>query len=147
MDEAFLHYRCDNPNSSVKSEGKIYAVKDEYDEVEKYLGERGLMETFGPTLAIVRMGGYIWNMRRLTKKTALEFGKVAEADYARYKKVGYLQAEGLEKDAEFIVNNLAIRDPKKFVKVRFWYELNDKTKTKLLRAYKALIKHDERRKK
>lgn len=147
VDEAFLHYRCDNPNSSVKSEGKIYAVKDEYDEVEKYLGERGLMETFGPTLAIVRMGGYIWNMRRLTKKTALEFGKVAEADYARYKKVGYLQAEGLEKDAEFIVNNLAIRDPKKFVKVRFWYELNDKTKTKLLRAYKALIKHDERRKK
>ena len=146
MDDAFLHYRKDNPNSSVRSDGKVYAVKDEYDEVEKYLEERGLMEEFGSTLAIVRMGGYIWNMRRLTKKTALEFGEVVKKDYERYKKAGYLRAEGLEADAEFIVNNLAIRDPEKFVKVRFWYELNDKTRTKLLRVYKKLIKSDERRK-
>lgn len=140
MDGAFLHYRCDNPDSSVKSDGKVYAVKDEYDEVEKYLEERGLMEEFGSTLAIVRMGGYIWNMRRLTKKTALEFGEVVKKDYERYKKAGYLKAEGLEADAEFIVNNLAIRDPEKFVKVRFWYELNDKTRTKLLRACKKINK-------
>ena len=74
LNDAFLHYRCDNPNSSVKSEGKVYAVKEEYDEVEKYLEQHGLMKYYGDTLAIVRMGGYIWNMRRLTKKTALEFG-------------------------------------------------------------------------
>lgn len=146
MNESFLHYRQDNPNSSVKSEGKVYAVKDEYDEVEKYLGERGLMKEFGPTLAIVRMGGYIWNMRRLTKKSALEFGEIVKKDYERYKKAGYLKVDGLEEDAEFIVNNLAIRNPDKFVKVRFWYELNDKTRTKVLRAYKKLINRDERRK-
>jgi ABC-2 type transport system ATP-binding protein len=38
MNESFLHYRQDNPNSSVKSEGKVYAVKDEYDEVEREKG-------------------------------------------------------------------------------------------------------------
>lgn len=145
IDEAFLHYRCDNPNSSVKSEGKVYAVKKEYDEVERYLEERGLMKYYGDTLAIVRMGGYIWNMRRLTKKTALEFGEIVKKDYARYKEAGYLKMDGLEKDAKFIVNNIAVRDPDKFVKVRFWYELNDKMKVRLARAYKKLIKKDERR--
>lgn len=146
LDDAFLHYRCDNPNSSVKSDGKVYAVKEEYDEVEEYLEERGLMGEFGSTLAIVRMGGYIWNMRRLTKKAALEFSKVVKRDYERYKKAGYLEAEGLEADAAFIVNNLAVRNPDKFIKKRFWYELNDKTRTKLLRAYKKIVKRDERKK-
>ncbi len=144
MDEAFLHYRCDNPDSSVKSEGKVYAVKEEYDEVERYLKERGLMKYYGDTLAIVRMGGYIWNMRRLTKKSALEFSEVVKKDYERYKRMGYLKADGLEADAEFIVNNLAVRDPDRFIKVRFWYELNDKVKMRLMRTYKKMIKKDER---
>ena len=145
MNEAFLYYRQDNPNSSVKSAGKIYAVKDEYDEVEKYLKERRLMGEYGTTLAIVRMSGYIWNMRRLTKEAASEFGKVVKEDYSRYKKAGYLDAKGLEKDAAFIINNLAIVNPDKFIKLRFWYELNDKAKIKLLNVYKKLTKRDKKK--
>ena len=140
VDEAFLYYRCDNPNSSVKSEGKIYAVKDEYDEVEKYLKKQGVFEEFARTLAIVRMGGYIWNMRRLTNKAATEFGQEVKNKYGAYQKAGYLNTDGLEDDAKFIVNNLAIRDPDRFVKVRFLYEFNDMMKIKLLGLYKGLIK-------
>ena len=138
MDEAFLHYRCDNPDSSVKSDGKVYAVKNEYDEVERFLKERDLMDEFGQTLAIVRMGGYIWNMRRLSRSAALEFAKVIKEAYDKYKKAGLLNSEGLEKDAEFIVNNSIIRNPERYVRTRFLYELNDKTRTKLYRAYKRL---------
>ncbi len=138
MDDAFLHYRKDNPNSSVKSDGKVYAVKNEYDEVERFLKERDLMDEFGQTLAIVRMGGYIWNMRRLSKPAALKFAKVIKEDYDKCKKAGFLDSVGLEKDAEFIVNNSIIRNPEKYVKTRFLYELNDKTRTKLYRAYKRL---------
>ncbi len=145
MDEAFLFYRQDNPNSSVKSAGKIYAVKDEYDEVEDYLKERDLMDEYGTTLAIVRMSGYIWNMRRLTKEAALEFSSVVKEDYSRYKKAGYLDVKGLEKDAEFIVNNLAVVNPEKFIKIRSLYELNDKVKTKLLNACRKMAKHSKRR--
>lgn len=140
MDEAFLFYRQDNPNSSVKSDGKIYAVKDEYDEVERFLKERDLMEEFGSTLAIVRMGGYIWNMRRLTKSTALEFAKVVKSDYIRYKEAGYFDSTELDKDAEFIVNNPIIVNPERFVKTRFMYELKDKMKTELLGVYKIVNK-------
>ena len=138
MDNAFLHYRKDNPNSSVKSDGKVFAVKDEYDEVERFLKERDLMDEFGQTLAIVRMGGYIWNMRRLSKPAALEFARVLKEDYSKYKKAGFLNNEGLEKDAEFIVNNPIIRNPERYVRTRYLYELNDKMRTKLYRAYKSL---------
>ncbi|MBQ3452699.1 glycosyltransferase [Candidatus Saccharibacteria bacterium] len=129
-DEAFLYYRQDNPGSSVKSEGKVYAVQEEYDDVEKYLVEKNRMSEFGATLAVVRMGGYIWNMRRLTKDKALEFAKVVEKDYARYKMAGYFDDGAVDDDpdARFIVQNMIIRDPVGYVKKRKIYEMNDSLK-------------------
>lgn len=129
-DEAFLYYRQDNPGSSVKSEGKVYAVQEEYDDVEKYLVEKNKMSEFGATLAVVRMGGYIWNMRRLAKDKALEFAKVVEKDYARYKMAGYFDDGAVDDDpdARFIVQNMIIRDPVGYVKKRKIYEMNDSLK-------------------
>ena len=37
---AFLHYRIDNPNSSVNSKQKIYCIFDEFDEMERFLSKR-----------------------------------------------------------------------------------------------------------
>ncbi len=45
LDQAFYHYRVDNPNSSVNSSSKAYAFFDEFDYIEKInegLGERGI---------------------------------------------------------------------------------------------------------
>ena len=134
--EAFLHYRQDNPNSSVKSSGKVYAVKDEYDEVEKYLNEKNLMETFGTTLAIVRFSSYIWNMKRLTRKAALEFSKTVKEDYARYKEAGYLEPERLDGVGEYNVKNLAIRHPVAYINIRPIHEFRNslrKTGSKIVR--------------
>ena len=130
MDEAFLHYRNDNPNSSVKSAGKIYAVKDEYDAVEGYLKERGLMNVFGPTLAAVRLEGYIWNMRRLERGAAMEFAKVVEEDYNRYKDLGYLDVTNFDdKNALYVVKNIIVRKPKLYLNLRPLYEGWDGFKT------------------
>lgn len=129
LEEAFLHYRNDNPNSSVKSAGKVFAVKDEYDAVEKYLEERELMSEFGPTLAAVRMGGYIWNMRRLERGVAKEFAKTVEADSVRYKKLGYLEANNFEdKNALYIIKSVIVRKPRRYLKLRIMYDGWDKFK-------------------
>lgn len=129
IDEAFLHYRKDNPNSSVKSTGKIFAVKDEYDEVENYLNNQGLMEVFGPTLATVRMGGYIWNMRRLEKTAARSFAEIVKKDYNRYKKMGYLELGNFnDRDAIYIADNLIIKKPIIYLSMRPLYEGWDKIK-------------------
>ncbi|MBR3236713.1 glycosyltransferase [Candidatus Saccharibacteria bacterium] len=120
--EAFLHYRQDNPNSSVKSDGKIYAVRDEYDEVERYLKEKGLMEEYGHTLTAMRFSSYIWNMRRLTSKAAREFGKTVKKDYARIKKEGYLDDEGLDGIGRHNAKDLAIKHPNLYVAFRPLHE-------------------------
>ena len=128
-DEAFLHYRQDNPNSSVKSDGKVYCVKDEYDEVERYLKERGLLEEYGHTLATVRLSSYIWNMKRLTRKTAKEFGKTIKKDYERIKKDGFLDEKKLDGVGLGNAKNLAIKHPNLYVNIRPLHEARNKTRS------------------
>ena len=140
LKEAFLHYRNDNPSSSVKSVGKMYAVKDEYDDVEKYLNERGLMEEMAPTLAAVRLGGYIWNMRRLGRSEAIEFAKCVKEDYERYKRMGYLDNRNFDdKNALYIVNNVIVRNPRLYLDLRPIFELWDGFKIIGLRLYKKVF--------
>ncbi len=120
--DAFLHYRQDNPNSSVKSDGKIYAVKDEYDEVERYLKERGLMEEYGHTLTAMRFSSYIWNMKRLTSKAAREFGKTIKKDYERIKAEGFLDNAKLDGVGRHNAKDLAIKHPNVYIAFRPLHE-------------------------
>lgn len=145
-DEAFLHYRQDNPNSSVKSDGKVYAVKDEYDEVERYLKEKGLMEEYGHTLTAMRFSAYIWNMKRLTRKAAREFGKTVKKDYERIKKEGFLNHEKMDGVGKHNAKDLAIRHPNLYIALRPLHESRNgfrKTASKVVRkispAYKQRI--------
>lgn len=140
IDAAFLHYRQDNPESSVKSAKKMYAVKNEYDAVEKFLARVGLMGEFGETLAIVRMGGYIWNMRRLRGEAAWEFAKIVRNDYGRYKKIGYLKPEKEDDgDASFIKKNIIIRDPEWYIRNRWRYEMNDNMRRFIWRCRRKML--------
>ena len=63
--DAYLHYRCDNENSSVKSTGKIFCVCDEYESIEKYLSDRNLLNPNAKRLiAHIKLGPYKWNLER-----------------------------------------------------------------------------------
>ncbi len=146
VDDAFLHYRQDNPNSSVKSDGKIYAVKDEYDEVEKYLKEKGLMEEYGHTLTAMRFSAYIWNMKRLTSKAARQFGKTVKEDYERIKKEGFLDDSKMDGVGKHNAKDLAIKHPNLYIAVRPLHECRNnlrriasKTVRKISPTYKQRI--------
>lgn len=41
LEDAFLHYRVDNPTSSVNSKGKVYCIFDEIANIELFLNSRG----------------------------------------------------------------------------------------------------------
>lgn len=79
--DAFLHYRRDNENSSVKSSVKIYCVCDEYHEIERFAEERKLL-LFS---VIVRMKyqSYYWNFRRLVIPCDWEFCQKAALEFRR----------------------------------------------------------------
>lgn len=93
--EACLHYRIDNTNSSVKSLEKVFCICDEYVEMWRFLEERGLLKTFGKRLAQVQYGGYHWNLHRLTPSLQYPFYQRFVEDFRQ------LQERGLLDEAVF----------------------------------------------
>ena len=74
--DALLHYRIDNAASSSKETGKVFAVCDEYAKSFDFLSKRGSdLQTFGPTLNVMRFGVYVWNYDRIAQDYHLEFAK------------------------------------------------------------------------
>lgn len=138
INRAFLHYRQDNPNSSVKSDGKVYAVKDEYDEVERWLKEKNLYDEYGNTLVGMRFSSYIWNMRRLTRKTAKEFAGTIKEDLVRLTKEGMLEKEKLDDVSLYNIRQLPISHPMLYLNTRPFYESRNKIKCGISRALKTV---------
>ena len=74
--DAYLHYRQDNENSSVKSQSKIYCVCDEYELMETYVShitdpiER---QALMGILTKMKYDSYMWNYDRLEESAAQEF--------------------------------------------------------------------------
>lgn len=65
LEKAFLHYRQDNLQSSVKNLNKIFCLDAEYDELDRYLENHDLSQW--QNLAMLRRcEGVFWNMNRLT---------------------------------------------------------------------------------
>ena len=138
ISDAFLHYRQDNPNSSVKSAGKIFAVKDEYDEVERYLKAHDIYDEYAPTLVAMRFSAYIWNMKRLTNKAARQFSKTVKEDYARAKKEGLLTNGKLDDIGRYNSKNLAIKHPDLYLIVRPIHDFKDESRKKISKLFKKL---------
>ena len=84
-DRAYLHYRCDNANSSVKSSGKIFCICDEWDEVDRYLAARPeLQQRCRKLIPHIKLGGYLWNYHRLTADARAQFGQRFRRDFSEY---------------------------------------------------------------
>lgn len=84
---AFLHYRIDNENSSVKSTGKIFSICDEFQSIQAYLNQnKQYREKYSKILQVLKLDSYTWNLERISPEfrgifkdqMALEFIK---ADY------------------------------------------------------------------
>ena len=66
--DAFLHYRIDNENSSVKSSQKVFCVMDEFASIDRFLAERPEVRTqIWDKYCELRFRTYQWNATRLEK--------------------------------------------------------------------------------
>lgn len=71
---AYLHYRVDNANSSVKSAAKVYCLCDEYDSVQQFLDERPeKKEKLEGLMLSLKYEHYRWNLERLSLEFKPEF--------------------------------------------------------------------------
>ena len=79
--DAFLHYRVDNANSSVKSLEKVMCVTNEFAEIEKFFAENGIAEELAYIEQAAKFGAYHWNLQRLDRKNGLKFLKNIKEEF------------------------------------------------------------------
>ena len=92
--KAFYHYRRDNINASVRNDGKLFCVCDEYDEAERFLSKRtDWKDKYRYLLPYLRWGHYIWNCfdRWLSIGSQWTFYKRMYEEFLQYDKLGLLR--------------------------------------------------------
>lgn len=92
--DAFLHYRIDNANSSVKSQAKVFCICDEYKEMWRFVRQSDeLMTALSKRLCFIQFGGYMWNLGRLTPALQPSFYERVVEDFSALDKEGLLEEE------------------------------------------------------
>lgn len=66
--KAYLNYRQDNENSSVKNASmeKVYLLHKEWDEIKNYLNKEHLMVKYKRYYSTLRFNGFMWNYNRIS---------------------------------------------------------------------------------
>lgn len=116
-DKAYLYYRQDNMNSSVKSKTKVYCVCDEYDEIDRFLEQYpDLKSEFKVQEEINRYNGYVSSALRINDSAKPEFVKVFSDHFKKEYNTGLLGNEFFKKinKKEFMT---LINNPEKYIKV------------------------------
>lgn len=116
-DKAYLYYRQDNMNSSVKSKTKVYCVCDEYDEIDRFLEQYpDLKFEFKVQEEINRYNGYVSSVLRIDDAVKPEFVKVFSDHFKEEYNTGLLGNEFFKKinKNEFMT---LINNPEKYIKV------------------------------
>lgn len=88
---AYLHYRVDNVNSSVKSSSKIYEVCGEYELTDSFLRkDPERHRAFAPIMNLLKLGTYRWNFNRIADEHRKGFAERMQAEYRAAQEEGTL---------------------------------------------------------
>ena len=90
-EEAFVHYRQDNANSSINSLGKAYCVCTEFAEMSRFVAARPDLPTGTEAVRqLMRYNTYIWNYDRLSPDLREEFLEHIAQEFRHDKEQGVL---------------------------------------------------------
>ena len=111
MREAFLNYRIDNANSSVKSGAKVFCVSDEYAELKRFMTDKPRCSMqFLKALAAKKYETYLWNYNRLDKSLRSGFLNKMTEEFSDVRAKALLD-EALFSPEEWSELNKIIDDP------------------------------------
>ena len=116
LKKAFYHYRRDNESASVRSEGKLYCVCDEYDEAERFLCQRDDWNSlYKYLLPYLRYVSYHWNCfdRWLSLRKKWEFYQRMRSEFLRFDEQGLIKRQYWPRWAWFNIQEL-LYDSNKF---------------------------------
>lgn len=83
LEGCYLHYRQDNPGSSMLSPGKVRCVPDEYAEIGRFLdADPERKSSLSGVMIRMRYDAYMWNYKRLDGDDKLAFLRAASKEFA-----------------------------------------------------------------
>lgn len=115
LKQAFYRYKQDNPNSSVNSKQKVYAMKDEYDFIHAFLKKkREERKVFYQITFHFRMMGYFFTLARIAELYKEEFAKVIGKECRLYEELGEGYYEWMSPYQKGLLERLKT-EPEKYV--------------------------------
>lgn len=95
--EAYLHYRIDNPGSSINSGAKLYCFCDEYAYIEDFLQKNIHDIRIEYIKTVIKFRDYLWNYSRVAGKYQYTFLLRIKAELESAEKDGNLEKEYFKK--------------------------------------------------
>lgn len=97
--EAFIHYRMDNENSSVKSQAKVFSICDEFSAIEAFINEKKeRRELFGGVLYVHKLRIYEWNYFRIVPEYKRTFAMYMGIEFLKAQYEGFLSDKYFSKE-------------------------------------------------
>lgn len=97
-DKAYLNYRQDNENSSVKSKTKVDLICKEYDEITDFLNKNPKIKEYTNTQKLMKQyAGYMWNLKRIDEQFRPEFIEIFAKTFKKYSEADEITNEFYKK--------------------------------------------------
>ena len=105
--DAFLHYRIDNANSSVKSQKKVFCICEEYKEIWRFAqADSDRFRYLSKRIPQLQFGGYVWNLNRLTPGLQYSFYCRLIEEFQEIKKADFLDREYFDSGAWTLLSSM-----------------------------------------
>ncbi|MBP3602566.1 MAG: glycosyltransferase [Lachnospiraceae bacterium] len=120
-DDAYYYYRIDNAGSSVNSNNKIFFVCDEIHEIDRYMCQKEIKDTYYVGVRNAFMfRAYYWNYNRLHVALKSAFYQEFRKELLRIQETDELKPEYWTDDYWNIITNI-LKDTEQF----FWNSVRD----------------------
>lgn len=114
-DKAYLYYRQDNVNSSINNKNKLYAICEEYREIDSFLASNPVLKKIFNTQKLINQHrNYIWTLKRISPEFRREFSNEFSKEFAQYLQNGELTQEFIKALGRKNIDILT-RQPEKFL--------------------------------
>jgi len=134
---AYLHYRVDNPNSSVHSKGKIFCVSDEYEYMEEFLRKHKRSASQHRWAARLFFQHILANESRIAPEWLGRYWERAIRQLMQAHRDGYFEHELVYHPEEWVVQRVSCQQQKTLAALGCWLRLQNATHVYLYGAGKV----------
>lgn len=140
LPEAFVYYRQDNENSSVKSKGKVDAIFNEYAEIKRYFNNYSVPINYFQNIFIKQYRDYIDNFHRIANEYKSQYLNMFQRDFTELYSLGVIKDDFFAKHS-FDDFHLLLKNPEKYKQTC----LSGKTNIKFIQKIFSVLNENDRK--